>query len=426
MDKAEDMLSEDTDVDRASDPGVSPPHLSTCGLGAGEVSPRYEVLGGSGPTYPPAPGSVSAALWCGLLEGPVCHAVSGEVAGRAGAFCPVRNVRALEAPQMIWDSVVLWRKFLFHAVGWVLILYLLQENRQSQANAPVYQQNGMSPFTAVPASQTCIWRSHVCHCPFSASSRHLIRAPHWAYCKGFWPSHWGGRCWSVWWACPHLGTAALSEEPCLVWVGTERGVDSLPCWSPSQHYHLTDVLQVTLERSPCWGDVWELLMPVRGPWAGCTSSPLVWDEFLKSPFDRSDIGGEGSPTHSHQLFLSCLLVLHTGKRWFIICPVAEHPAVEAPESSPPLPLSSLQPDTSQGMSSQNSQPFLLDNSVCLLCIAPHHLMVLSLTWLVPMFCQHVLCAKQSARAPPCTVAPKPRAVCGAVSLSVPLSQLSTK
>ncbi|XP_074219107.1 serine/threonine-protein kinase WNK2 isoform X3 [Camelus bactrianus] len=40
-------------------------------------------------------------------------------------------------------------------------------------------------------------------------------------------------------------------------------------------------------------------------------------------------------------------VLHTGKRWFIICPVAEHPAAEAPESSPPLPLSSLQPETSQ-------------------------------------------------------------------------------
>lgn len=37
MDKAEDMLSEDTDADRGSDPGTSPPHLSTCGLGAGEV-----------------------------------------------------------------------------------------------------------------------------------------------------------------------------------------------------------------------------------------------------------------------------------------------------------------------------------------------------------------------------------------------------
>ncbi|KAM8800691.1 serine/threonine-protein kinase WNK2 isoform 7-T7 [Rhynchonycteris naso] len=39
-------------------------------------------------------------------------------------------------------------------------------------------------------------------------------------------------------------------------------------------------------------------------------------------------------------------VLHTGKRWFIICPVAEHPAAEVPESSPPLPVSSLQPETS--------------------------------------------------------------------------------
>ncbi|XP_055984093.1 serine/threonine-protein kinase WNK2 [Sorex fumeus] len=40
-------------------------------------------------------------------------------------------------------------------------------------------------------------------------------------------------------------------------------------------------------------------------------------------------------------------VLHTGKRWFIICPVAEHPATELPESSPPLPLGSQQPDASQ-------------------------------------------------------------------------------
>uniref|UniRef100_A0A8C5Z1K1 non-specific serine/threonine protein kinase n=1 Tax=Marmota marmota marmota TaxID=9994 RepID=A0A8C5Z1K1_MARMA len=45
-------------------------------------------------------------------------------------------------------------------------------------------------------------------------------------------------------------------------------------------------------------------------------------------------------------------VLHTGKRWFIICPVAEHPAADAPESSPPLPLSSLQPEASQ-----DSAPF---------------------------------------------------------------------
>ncbi|XP_070315546.1 serine/threonine-protein kinase WNK2 isoform X8 [Odocoileus virginianus] len=48
-------------------------------------------------------------------------------------------------------------------------------------------------------------------------------------------------------------------------------------------------------------------------------------------------------------------VLHTGKRWFIICPVAEHPAIEAPESSPPLPLSSLQPDTSQDSTPSKDQ-----------------------------------------------------------------------
>ncbi|XP_060056546.1 serine/threonine-protein kinase WNK2 isoform X6 [Erinaceus europaeus] len=40
-------------------------------------------------------------------------------------------------------------------------------------------------------------------------------------------------------------------------------------------------------------------------------------------------------------------VLHTGKRWFIICPVAEHPVTEAPQSSPPLPPGSLQPEASQ-------------------------------------------------------------------------------
>ncbi|XP_020943835.1 serine/threonine-protein kinase WNK2 isoform X28 [Sus scrofa] len=43
MDKAEDMLSEDTDGDRGSDPGVSPPHLGTCGLGAREESRQSQA-----------------------------------------------------------------------------------------------------------------------------------------------------------------------------------------------------------------------------------------------------------------------------------------------------------------------------------------------------------------------------------------------
>ncbi|XP_036593351.1 serine/threonine-protein kinase WNK2 isoform X10 [Trichosurus vulpecula] len=37
-------------------------------------------------------------------------------------------------------------------------------------------------------------------------------------------------------------------------------------------------------------------------------------------------------------------VLHTGKRWFIICPVAENPTAEAPESSPPPLLCPQQPE----------------------------------------------------------------------------------
>lgn len=46
MDKAEDMLSEDTDADHGSDTGTSPPHLGTCGLATGEV--RAQVPGHAG------------------------------------------------------------------------------------------------------------------------------------------------------------------------------------------------------------------------------------------------------------------------------------------------------------------------------------------------------------------------------------------
>ncbi|KFQ51841.1 Serine/threonine-protein kinase WNK2, partial [Pelecanus crispus] len=37
-------------------------------------------------------------------------------------------------------------------------------------------------------------------------------------------------------------------------------------------------------------------------------------------------------------------VLHTGKRWFIICPVVENPTTDAPEFSPPVPQSTQQSD----------------------------------------------------------------------------------
>ncbi|XP_078292239.1 serine/threonine-protein kinase WNK2 isoform X6 [Panthera onca] len=55
-------------------------------------------------------------------------------------------------------------------------------------------------------------------------------------------------------------------------------------------------------------------------------------------------------------------VLHTGKRWFIICPVAEHPAAEAPEPSPPLPLSSVQPEASQDTAPCKDQLSLKEKS----------------------------------------------------------------
>ncbi|NXT02195.1 WNK2 kinase, partial [Jacana jacana] len=42
-------------------------------------------------------------------------------------------------------------------------------------------------------------------------------------------------------------------------------------------------------------------------------------------------------------------VLHTGKRWFIICPVVENPATDAPEFSPPVPQSTQQSEGPGGL-----------------------------------------------------------------------------
>ncbi|NWX98071.1 WNK2 kinase, partial [Nothoprocta ornata] len=44
-------------------------------------------------------------------------------------------------------------------------------------------------------------------------------------------------------------------------------------------------------------------------------------------------------------------VLHTGKRWFIICPVVENPATDAPEFSPPVPPSTQQSEGPAGCGS---------------------------------------------------------------------------
>ncbi|KAM9374668.1 serine/threonine-protein kinase WNK2 [Phaethornis superciliosus] len=54
-------------------------------------------------------------------------------------------------------------------------------------------------------------------------------------------------------------------------------------------------------------------------------------------------------------------VLHTGKRWFIICPVVENPATDAPEFSPPVPQSAQQlegPDPEQSDDQQASSAIM--------------------------------------------------------------------
>ncbi|XP_064310342.1 serine/threonine-protein kinase WNK2 isoform X3 [Phalacrocorax carbo] len=60
-------------------------------------------------------------------------------------------------------------------------------------------------------------------------------------------------------------------------------------------------------------------------------------------------------------------VLHTGKRWFIICPVVENPTTDAPEFSPPVPQSTQQseaPDLEQ-MDDQQVSSVVTDPPVVL-------------------------------------------------------------
>ncbi|XP_064374951.1 serine/threonine-protein kinase WNK2 isoform X3 [Dromaius novaehollandiae] len=62
-------------------------------------------------------------------------------------------------------------------------------------------------------------------------------------------------------------------------------------------------------------------------------------------------------------------VLHTGKRWFIICPVVENPTTDAPEFSPPVPQSTQQsegPDLEQP-DDQPANPAMTDTPGVLPC-----------------------------------------------------------
>ncbi|NXN11325.1 WNK2 kinase, partial [Indicator maculatus] len=52
-------------------------------------------------------------------------------------------------------------------------------------------------------------------------------------------------------------------------------------------------------------------------------------------------------------------VLHTGKRWFIICPVVENPTTDAPEFSPPVPQSTQQQSEGPGIDKLDRKFFLM-------------------------------------------------------------------
>uniref|UniRef100_A0A8C3U3R0 non-specific serine/threonine protein kinase n=1 Tax=Catharus ustulatus TaxID=91951 RepID=A0A8C3U3R0_CATUS len=54
------------------------------------------------------------------------------------------------------------------------------------------------------------------------------------------------------------------------------------------------------------------------------------------------------------------MILHTGKRWFIICPVVENPSTDAPEFSPPVPPSAQQ---TEGPEPEQSDDQLMSSTV---------------------------------------------------------------
>lgn len=78
------------------------------------------------------------------------------------------------------------------------------------------------------------------------------------------------------------------------------------------------------------------------------------------------------------IFLSSL-VLHTGKRWFIICPVVENPTTDAPEFSPPVPQSTQQSE-GPGIYKLYRKCFLLRNCcVISLLVSPDLVVIVSLS-----------------------------------------------
>lgn len=131
----------------------------------------------------------------------------------------------------MWRECGGWAGGCCSSVSSFLTLHLIQESRQSQTNAPVYQQNGESA-TSLPAFQQAFDGS-----PHSASYQEF--------------GHCMGRLWKhVVTRGPSLGTAAPSEE-------LSSATSIRPSWM---------VPWASQEPSLCQGSSWELQgLPVRHP-----------------------------------------------------------------------------------------------------------------------------------------------------------------
>lgn len=151
--------------------------------------------------------------------------------------------------------------------------------------------------------------------------------------------------------CPSQMCSRLAQ------VSPEHGMDSPLPASAQLALPFSDSALGILGTKPVLG----VLVRAPGLLGLCewVHTPPCVRQIPQSGCGRSGAGSEGPAEKRacpHQLLLSCPAVLHTGKRWFIICPVAEHPAAEAPESSPPLPPSSLKPEAGPGRNSRNASP----------------------------------------------------------------------
>lgn len=318
MDKAEDMLSEDADVDRGSDPGASPPRLGTCGPGTGEVRPGQRSWEGH------------AAL--GEVAGGECSQL-GETrpgpGGSVGVRRPCRAPREAPAPRGLLIS---------------------DPSPPRRAASPRPTPRCISRMVRVPPglpppSRPTSGRG------ISVLAPSVRRALDKMALSGSHGGFAGAR-------GEHPAGAGVADLSC-VWPWGHGAWHGLLAASPRPAFW---------ERSPLRASCEPQAFSVEPPaWAAhaprwCEKGSPAPLRACLVPAARGPVSRGRSPLVSPAV-LSCPVVLHTGKRWFIICPVAEHPAAAAPEPSPPLPLSSVQPDASQGRSTCRFPALLPGNLV---------------------------------------------------------------